>query len=231
MKGYGQFCPVAKATEILGERWTPLVLRELLCGSQHFNDLRRGVPLMSPSLLSQRLKSLEKAGIVKRDELGGRTSYALTPAGQELRPLIEMLGRWGQRWARAQLEEHDLDAGLLMWDVRRNIDTAQFPERRTTVHFDFADVPGAKGSYWLVGSRHEAELCVKDPGYEVDLYVIADLRTLTEIWMGDRPLGGAIEEGKIELQGDRDLSRSFRRWFTLSPLAGVDRTGSAAELS
>jgi DNA-binding HxlR family transcriptional regulator len=160
---------VAKASEIVGVRWTPLVLRELLCGSRHFNDLRRGVPLMSPSLLSQRLKALEKAGIVERDREESRTTYTLTPAGEELRPLIEGLGAWGQRWARSQLEDDDLDAGLLMWDVRRNVDASHFPERRTVVQVEFSDVPGAEGSYWLVGDRAGVDLCMKDPGFEVDL--------------------------------------------------------------
>lgn len=223
MKGYGQFCPVAKATEIVGERWTPLVLRELFCGSRHFNDLRRGVPLMSPSLLSQRLKSLERAGIVERHGAGTRTSYTLTPAGEELRPLVEFLGSWGQRWARSQLREGDLDAGLLMWDVRRHVDAAHFPPHRTVVRFGFADLPPAADSYWLVGSRGEVELCVQDPGYEVDLHVLSDLRTLTQVWMGDVALDEALAAERIELHGARELVANFATWFRLSPLARVPR--------
>jgi len=227
MKGYGQFCPIAKATEIVGERWTPLVLRELLCGSRHFNDLRRGVPLMSPSLLSQRLKTLEKAGIVERSKDGMRTTYALTESGEELRPLIEMLGAWGQRWARSQLEDGDLDAGLLMWDVKRRIDTGRFPRTRTVIQFEFSDVPGAKGSYWLVGSREEAELCLSDPGFDVDLFVLSDLRTLTQVWLGDLGIDEALRCERIELHGARALRESFRSWFLLSPLAGVERPAPA----
>jgi DNA-binding HxlR family transcriptional regulator len=122
-KGYGQFCPVAKASEIFGERWTPLIMRELLCGSYRFNDLRRGVPLMSPSLLSQRLKTLERAGIVERrpDPENKSYEYHLTQAGQELRPVIELLGVWGQRWARKRVEPGDLDPSLLMWDIHRRL--------------------------------------------------------------------------------------------------------------
>jgi DNA-binding HxlR family transcriptional regulator len=223
MKGYGQFCPVAKATEIVGERWTPLVLRELFCGSRHFNALRRGVPLMSPSLLSQRLRSLERAGIVARGRDGTKTTYTLTEAGRELWPLIETLAVWGQRWARSQLEDGDLDAGLLMWDIRRNVDPSHLPPRRTVVQFAFADVPGPDGTYWLVGDPAEVELCMKDPGYEVDLYVASDLATLTQTWMGDIPLADALDGERIQLDGDRALRESFRHWFALSPFAGVAR--------
>lgn len=223
MKGYGQFCPVAKATEVVGERWTPLVLRELFCGSRHFNALRRGVPLMSPSLLSQRLKSLERAGILTRGRDGTRTTYALTEAGRELWPLIETLGAWGQRWARSQLEEGDLDAGLLMWDIRRNVDPTRLPPGRSVVQFAFADVAGPDRTYWLVGDEGEVELCLKDPGYEVDLYVASDLATLTAVWLGDLPLAEALDAERLQLDGARAHRESFRGWFALSPFAGVAR--------
>lgn len=223
MKGYGQFCPVAKASEIIGERWTPLVLRELLCGSRHFNDLRRGVPLMSQSLLSQRLKALQRAGIIERVQEDGRAAYTLTRAGEELRPLIEGLGHWGQRWAPSLLEDEDLDAGLLMWDIKRNVDAGWFHEQRTVIAFDFTDVEGCEGAYWLVGSRGEVELCMKDPGFPVDLYVTSDLRTLTSVWLGRYDVGEAVAREDIELHGDRQLATSFRSWFTLSPMAKVER--------
>ena len=228
MKGYGQFCPVAKASEIVGERWTPLVLRELFCGSRHFNELRRGVPLMSPSLLSQRLRSLERAGIIARASEGGRTSYTLTEAGSELWPVIESLGAWGQRWARSQLEAGDLDAGLLMWDIRRHVDVRHLPDRRVVVAFEFADVEGEAASYWLLGEDGDVELCMKDPGYDVDLHVLSDLRTLTHVWMGDLSVGDVVDDGRLYLSGDRELRHSFRRWFTLSPLAQVERPGRRA---
>ena len=143
MKGYGQFCPVAKAAEIVAERWTPLVLRELLCGSRRFNDLHRGVPLMSRTLLAGRLERLEDAGIVRsatRARGRGR-EYHLTAAGEELRPLIECLGEWGQRWARAQVGRGDLDPGLLMWDIHRRVNLEALPPERVVVRFDFRGVP------------------------------------------------------------------------------------------
>ncbi len=133
MKGYGQFCPVAKATELLGEKWTPLIVRELLCSEQSFNTLRKGVPLMSPSLLSSRLKTLEAAGVIVREKSDRGVSYRLTEAGEELRPIIEQLGVWGQRWARSDLSREDLDPSLLMWDMHRNIDTSYFGPQGTAI--------------------------------------------------------------------------------------------------
>src|SRR5688572_17153496 len=151
MKSYGQFCPLAKAAEVFAERWTPLVLRELFCGSVHFNDLRRGVPLMSPSLLSRRLKELETAGIVSCSRGTGRSSeYHLTEAGRALWPVVEQLGVWGKRWTRAHIEKHELDAGLLMWDVRRNVNLELFCERRTVLKFEFKGTSSGKRLWWLV---------------------------------------------------------------------------------
>src|SRR3990172_1670046 len=147
MKGYGQFCPVAKAAEVLGDRWTLLVVRELLCGSRHFNDLRRGVPLMSPSLLSQRLKQIERAGIIEREPDRQNKQgmvYQLTAAGHELTPVVMMLGNWGKRWARSDLKREDLDPALLMWDMHRRLNTENLPTQRTVLQFEFRDVNTAK---------------------------------------------------------------------------------------
>lgn len=230
MKGYGQYCPIAKATEVLGERWTPLVLRELLCGSRRFNDLRRGLPLMSPSLLSQRLKTLEHAGVIERqtDERGQASAYRLTAAGEELWPLIERLGVWGQRWVRSQLDtEPNLDAGLLMWDIRRGVDATRLPAERTVIQFDFTDVKPPKRRWWLMGSHGEVELCLRDPGFEVDVFVTSDLGTLTAVWIGDLSIDEALRSGRIELIGERTLCRDFRSWFALSPFAAVERPASA----
>ena len=234
MKGYGQFCPVAKAAEIFAERWTPLVLRELVSGSHRFCHLHRGVPLMSRTLLAQRLAQLEDAGIVRsaaRTKGRGR-EYFLTPAGEELRPVIERLGEWGQRWARSRLTADDLDAGLLMWDIRRRMNTDRLPDRRVVVRFDFRAVPKTVRSparFWLVLDHRDVDLCLNDPGFEIDLYVHADLAALTKAWMGDMRLADALRSGLVRIDGPTALVRAFPGWLALSGFADVDRprTGTA----
>lgn len=222
-RGYGQFCPVAKAAEIVTERWTPLVLRELLMGSRRFNDLRRGVPLMSPSLLSQRLKALERAGVITRRTDGAHPAYQLTPAGHELRPIIEMLGVWGQRWVRTGVgtADTDLDASLLMWDMRRGIEAPTLPNR-VVVRFDFPDAGPGKKAWWLVIDG-AVDLCLTDPGYHVDLRVRTDVRTMTAVWMGDIAFGEAVRTGALTLEGPRTLQRQFPGWLKLSVFANVPR--------
>ena len=228
MKGYGQFCPIAKACEIFGERWTPVILRELICGSTRFNDIRRGVPLLSPTVLSERLKALERAGVVERRSRAGKAlEYHLTAAGQEFKPIIFALGEWGQRWARSDFSRAELDAGLLMWDVHRNVKVDEFPLPRTVVQFEFKDLRAAERLFWLINKRDGVEICITDPGFEVDLYVVTDLCTLTRVWMGDLPLHKTIMRGVIELHGRRDLRQKFERWFTLSGLAGIKRANPA----
>lgn len=232
-KGYGQFCPVAQASEILAERWTPLVIRELLCGSHRFNDIHRGVPLMSPSLLSQRLKRLEDAGVVVRHRGTGETAteYRLTHAGQALGPVIEGLGSWGKRWARRKIPREELDPGLLMWDIHRRLVIEKFPEGRTVLHFELTDVPSRRRYYWLVIDRGTVDVCLKDPGFEVDVYINTDLATLTDVWMGDLPLDTALEKEWIRLSGPRALTRRFRSWLMLSEFAGVERESGAPAAS
>lgn len=225
-RSYRQFCPVAKAAEILAERWTPLVIRELLCGSRHFNDLRRGVPLMSPSLLSQRLKYLEDQGLVERrgDLKGGGSEYRLTRAGRELQPVVEELGTWGKRWVRRETTEtDDLDPGLLMWDIHRRLYVDRFPERRTVLRFELTDVPAKRRFYWLVIDRGKVDICLKDPGFEIDLYIAVDLATLTGVWLGDIPLDRAIRRRALELGGPPALRRQFQDWLQLSMFAQVAR--------
>lgn len=222
MRGYGQFCPVAKAAEIVSERWTFLVIRELIAGSTRFNELRRGVPLMSPSLLARRLRFLEECGVVRRESEAGRSHrYRLTPAGQELAPIVESLGVWGQRWVRSRLTEHDLDAGLLMWDIHRNIDVAALPAKRTVVQVTLTDAPKAERVWWLVVEHGGVELCLIDPGHEVDLYVEAGLKSLTAVWIGSDRLDAALREGRVLLDGPRDLARAFARSLKISPFARV----------
>jgi DNA-binding HxlR family transcriptional regulator len=223
MKGYGQYCPIAKAAEIFAERWTPLVLRELVAGSRHFNDLRRGVPLMSSSLLSQRLKRLEVEGVIERRpaETGHGGEYALTAAGRELEPLISMMGHWGARWVRSRLEAEDLDVGLLMWDMRRRVRPEQFPARRVVVGFEFLNEVKNRRRWWLVSEGSAVDLCMSDPGYEVDLFILTDVHTMTAVWAGDLRLGQAIESGQLEMQGPNQLKAKLGSWFGLSPFAAI----------
>lgn len=221
-KSYGQFCPVAKAAEVVAERWTPLVLRELVCGSTRFSDLKKGVPLMSPSLLSQRLKELEYAGIVKRvpAQSGRGSEYHLTESGQHLAPLIEGLGHWGERWLRPQFDDRDLDPSLLMWDVSRRVDPAGVPDQpRTTVQFHLTGVPSKYGRWWLVFENGAADLCLKDPGFDVDLYVTTPMRVAAEVWLGRRGIAEAVRSGDLKLDGPKRQVSAFSRWFALSVFA------------
>lgn len=227
MKSYGQFCSIAKALEIVGERWTPLVLRELLCGSRRYAEIQRGVPRISPALLSKRLNDLHRAGVIRRDRDNGR--YELTEAGWELKPLIEQLGVWGQRWARGRLTDKDFDPDLIMWDMRRRINLQDFPTTRTCLKFELANEPENKRHYWLVGDRGGLELCISDPGYAVDLYITTDTRTLTLVWNGDLPMRKTIEDGKIELHGPTALCRAFPGWLMLGLFAGVPAAKRAAQ--
>jgi len=219
--GYKQFCPVAMAAEVLCTRWTMVLLRELLAGSTRFNDLRRGVPKMSPTLLAQRLRNLEQAGIVERRPVKTEKSvfeYRLTDAGEELRPIIIAMGTWGQRWVESQLSLRNLDPSLLMWDMRRNLNPAPLPNQRVVVQFLYHDLPKSKQDWWLVvESDGEVDLCWSEPGFEVDLLVTTDLKTMTAIWMG---LQTVQESSKtIQFDGNRKLQRSMQTWLGLSPFA------------
>ena len=222
MSTYGQFCPIAKAMEVLDERWTLLVVRELLLGSRHFNELRRGNPKMSPALLSKRLRSLERAGVVRRTEEGGRSCYELTPSGEELRPVVEALGAWGVRWV-GELGEQDLDPHLLMWDVRRTVPVDSWPRRRTVLAFRFEDVAAKVGRWWLCVSGEDVDICDYDPGFEVDATITTSLRTLTEIWRGDRPWSQALKAGLVTVDGPTAVSRDVPVWLGQSTLAAVPR--------
>ncbi|WP_447749843.1 winged helix-turn-helix transcriptional regulator [Sphingopyxis fribergensis] len=220
---YGQFCPVAMAAEILCTRWTIVLVRELAAGSTRFNDLRRGVPRMSPALLSQRLKDLEAAGIVSRAPVAresGVFDYRLTRAGLELAPVVEAFGVWGKRWIDGDLSLERLDVQLLMWDMRRGLVLDPMPDRKVIVQFRYAELPADRRSWWLVVEPgEETQLCSVDPGAEVDLYVSADLKTMTAIWMGYDTLAEAALERRLLLTGDDALSKSIESWLGLSPFA------------
>jgi DNA-binding HxlR family transcriptional regulator len=219
MRGYGQFCPMALAVEIVGERWTLLILRELLLGSSRFNDIHRGVPRMSPTLLAQRLRALEAAGLVERGEAG----YALTEAGAGLWPVVEALALWGKTWLPATLSRGRADPDLIMWDLHRRMDLGRLPPERTTILFAFTDQPKAKRHRWIVCGREGAEFCITDPGFEVDLYVTTDSRTFVWVWYGDIPLREALDEGLILLDGPARLCEAFPSWLRLNLLAPVPR--------
>lgn len=231
MSNYGQFCPVALASEILTRRWTPLVVRELLCGSTRFNELRRGVPRMSPSLLSTRLDELQEAGVVVRRsaEDADHDEYRLTRAGEELRPVVEALGVWGKRWVSGELRDEDLDVELLLWDMHRRIDTEQAPSGRTVVRLTFLAEPEDHRDFWLIVTpERTVDVCWKDPGHPVDLVVRTDVRTMTGIWMGDFRFAEALRRGEVELEGPSRLRRSFPEWLGLSLFAGVEAPRGAA---
>ncbi|HEX6024681.1 MAG TPA: winged helix-turn-helix transcriptional regulator, partial [Solirubrobacter sp.] len=217
MAGYGQFCPIAATAEVLTERWTPLVIRELVNGSRRFNDIQRGVPLMSSSLLTKRLRTLEKVGVIEHRG----NEYVLTQAGKELKPLVDQMAVWGERWIRRTIRREDADAAYLMWVIKSAIVTEAAPRGRTTVQFRFTATPKAKRCWWLVLDPPGTDLCLTDPGYDVDLTVRSDPVALASVYMGDIGLSTALRERKITLEGPSHLVRSFPKWFGLSTLIGV----------
>lgn len=224
---YHQFCPVAMAAEILCTRWTMVLVRELVAGSTRFNDLRRGVPRMSRTLLARRLRELEAAGIVERRPVPGtqNVDYLLTPAGRDLFPVVEAFGLWGQKWVHTRPSLANLDVSLLMWDMRRNLDPTPLPGARVVLQFIFSDLPAPQRDWWLVVEPSGAtDLCLTDPGFEVDLFVTTDLRTMTEVWMGLTTVRAAAD--RFELVGRRDLATTMEKWLGLSPFAAQQKVAS-----
>ena len=224
---YNQFCPVAMAAEILCTRWTMVLVRELVAGSTRFNELRRGVPRMSPALLSKRLKDLEAAGVVARARVAGGPDlyeYTLTEAGKELGAVVEAVGQWGQRWISSEASLEKLDVNLLMWDMRRNIDAQPMPPQRSTIQFIYSELPEARRNWWLIVEPGAGvDLCSVDPGFDVDLYLVTDLRTMTEIWMGYTALARAKQDGRLVVTGSRALESALQSWLRLSPFARVQK--------
>ena len=214
MGGYGQFCPVAKATEVIGEKWTVLVLRELLLGTTRFNDFQRAISRMSPTLLTKRLRQLEEGGIVVRKKLSGQKGYEyrLTAAGKELGPLIEVLAVWGMRWARRQLTDDELDVEFLMRDVQRRLQTEHLPDGETVICVIFTELTKHK-TWWLLVDGDVVDLCTEDPGKDVDLYVSSKVRTVVKVWEGDLDLRTALRSGAIKAHGSRHLVRTMPDWF------------------
>jgi DNA-binding HxlR family transcriptional regulator/putative sterol carrier protein len=210
--GYGQYCPISRALDVLGERWTLLIVRDLLVGTSRFNDLARGLPGLSRSLLTKRLRQLETAGLVER--LDGE--YLLTEAGRDLEPIVFGLGAWGARWTFGDPEPDELDAELLVWWMHGRLDTSELPDRRNVILIRFSDDPRP---FWLVVESGEASVCLSDPGYNVDVTVRSDLSTLYQVWLGRLPVKAAVKEGRLSFDGDRALTRRMPTVFCLSPIA------------
>lgn len=224
MTGYGQFCPMAKATELIGEKWTLLVLRELFLGTTRFNDFQRALSRMSPTLLVKRLRHLEECGIIIRKKLSGQRGYEyrLTAAGRELSPLLEVLSVWGMRWARGQLTDDELDVEFLMRELQRGLKTEHLPDGELAICVTFDELTKHK-TWWLVVNGKDVDLCTEDPGKEVDLYIDSSVRSLVEVWGGDLDIRSALRKGSIKARGLRHLVRTMPSWFTVCLYKDVRR--------
>lgn len=220
---YGQFCTVARGAEALCQQWTPLIVRELLCGSKRFNDLHRGVPRMSTSLLVQRLRHLEEIGVVRRSAGGKVRDYSLTEAGEELRPIVMALGHWGARWIGSRLRDDQLDAGFLMWDIRRFVQLPEFPPHPVVIHFAFRDARPGERQWWLVVEQGTSDLCRDDPGRELTLVVDCTVRALTEVWTGDRTPGEVLRTQELRVDGAARDAQQLWRWLGASVFAPTRR--------
>jgi len=223
-KEYGQFCPVALASEVLAERWTLLVVRELLAGARRFNAIRRGVPRLSGTLLKQRLLTLERAGVVERNASATTRGpeYFLTEAGLSLGSVVTSMGEWGQRWAR-DIRPEDLDPGWLVWAMHRRLNTAAMPPGRTVIQIEFVDAPAKQRRFWLVHCDGNVDVCLKDPGYATTVHVSTRVRTLAEVWRGFRSTKDELRSGRIQLIGSSSCCRAFPQWLLLSAYARIER--------
>jgi DNA-binding HxlR family transcriptional regulator len=220
--GYGQYCPVAKAAELIDQRWTLLVIRELLAGSTKFNDLHRGVPLMSRTLLSRRLRQLVGDGFVERRLQPDGPTYQLTEAGEQFRVIIQALGEWGVRWIDS-LNDEDLDPAFLLWDMQRSIDLEALPTHRVVVAITFRELQGNLRDWWLVLTPTEVDVCEHDPGYGTDLSLDTQLRTFVRVWRGDLDWDEAVQAGGLLVGGPSELRRQLRQWLKLSHFSSVTR--------
>lgn len=223
-KSYGQYCPLALATEHLCQRWTILIISRLIDGCVHFNEIHRGVPRISPSLLSKRILELEDAGIVERRTAAGTSGYQyhLTEAGHALAPIVDQLAVWGQAWARDMVSE-DLDPAFLAWSMHTRLNREAMPPGRTVLAFEFRGAPIDCRRFWLVNDDGGVDMCLSDPGFEVDLHVLADLRRFAEAWRGFRDLRSEIRNGQIRVHGLSGLVKQFPDWLKLSGLAPFPR--------
>lgn len=225
---YGQFCPIAKATEILGEKWTILIVRELIMGGRRFNELQRGLGDISPALLAARLKSLEKQGMVARLRASGQRSYEYYPteACQALLPALMALGEWGLIWARHNVLDADIDVEFLMFYLERSVDPARLVGSQSVIQFKFKDL-SEQQDWWLLVKDQKVDLCLTDPGRDVDVYFNCTLRTMHDVWMGDRSYAEAIDCGDLIVEGEPALLRNIRNWLRPSVFAESPRMGVA----
>ena len=228
MTDYGQFCPVALGAEIFAERWTPLILRELLSGSRRFSDIQRGVPRMSRNLLTQRLLSLRSSGIIEQLPAGGGHGheYHLTASGRELSTVIEALGTWGYRWATKDLTEDDLDPDFLMWTLRRLVRVDALPDERIVLLFRFHRYESR--FYWLVLQRPQVDLCLFDPGYEVSLEIDAGVEALAHVCLGHVELRQTMRDGRVEVHGAPRHRNALPSWLGVTRFADMARAASPA---
>jgi DNA-binding HxlR family transcriptional regulator len=222
MLNYGDFCPVSKAAEILGEKWTLLIVRELLMGSTRFSQIERAIPKISATVLNTRLSTLEQCGVIVRKRTPERRGheYQLTESGRELYPIIMQVGEWGMRWARGQMTDDELNVETLMSDIYRRIDTSKLPGGQTVIQFHFTDLD-QYARWWVKVDNGEADLCADNPGTEVDVYITTDLRSMTEVWMGDVTIKQAQDKGKLKIVGPSAYLRNVRSWMGLHMLADV----------
>ncbi|WP_166263514.1 winged helix-turn-helix transcriptional regulator [Marinobacter caseinilyticus] len=219
---YGQFCPVAKAMSLLGEKWTLLILRELHMGATRFNELQRGLALISPTVLTKRLNELADAELILRRKISGQRGfeYFLTQAGKETLPMLKTVGEWGMRWARGDLRETDLDVELLMLYLQRSIKTENLPGDEAVIKFEFTDLQKLN-NWWLLVKGCNVDICLENPGKDVDVYFTTDLRTMVACWMGDRTYRAAIADKSLRLIGPSVLTRNVQDWLSDSIFAGI----------
>jgi DNA-binding HxlR family transcriptional regulator len=229
MQKYKQYCPVARAAEIVADRWTPLILRELILGSHRFNDIERGLPGISRSLLASRLRSLEACGVVERLPRAASTvtEYHLSEAGRDLKGFIEALGAWGVRWAFDDPRREELDAGLLVWKIHQRINRDRLPDRRTVIEFDFTGRKGRR--VWLLLERREVSVCVTPPGFDSDVIVRADLSFFYRVWFGHTDYAAAVRAGDVVVEGPPVLAKQIPHWLMWSPLAHYVREGAGSK--
>lgn len=228
MHKYGQYCPIAMATEIIGDRWTLLIVRDLLSGARHFNDLKRGLPGISRSLLADRLRRLEHTGVLEKHShgKGRKTEYRLTPAGQELHGVISALTVWGARWAFDEPREDQLDPILLLWWMRGRVRKEKLGRTRVVIQFDFHHKK--MESYWLILTREDVSVCLTHPGFETDVLVTAELSSFFQLWLGRISYAEAINSQRVRVESIPALERAFPTWFAWSLAAPAVRAARQA---